>query len=55
VQLLADGKSKKEAAAALGVSTRTVESHRIHILRKMGFASFSKLIRLAIRNNLVEP
>ena len=55
VQLLAEGKSNKEAAAALGVSTRTVESHRNHIMRKMGFTSFSELIRFAVRNNLVEP
>ena len=31
VQLLASGKSNKEAAASIGVSTRTVESHRNHI------------------------
>lgn len=55
VQLLAEGKSNKEAAAALGVSTRTIESHRNHIMRKMGFTSFSELIRFAVRNNLVEP
>ncbi len=55
MQLLADGKSNKEAAAALGVSTRTIESHRNHIMRKMGFSSFSDLVRFAIRNNLVSP
>jgi DNA-binding NarL/FixJ family response regulator len=55
VQLLAQGKSNKEVAAALSVSTRTVESHRNHIMRKMSFASFSDLIRFAIRANLVNP
>ena len=55
VQLLAEGKSNKEVAAALGVSTRTVESHRNHIMRKMSFGSFSDLIRFAVRSNLVEP
>jgi DNA-binding NarL/FixJ family response regulator len=55
VQLLAEGKSNKEVAAALGVSTRTVESHRNHIMRKMSFTSFSDLIRFAVRNNLVAP
>jgi len=34
VQLLADGRSNKEVATELGVSTRTVESHRNHIMRK---------------------
>jgi DNA-binding NarL/FixJ family response regulator len=55
VQLLAEGKSNKEAAAALGVSTRTVESHRNHIMHKMNFESFSDLVRFAIRKSLVEP
>jgi DNA-binding NarL/FixJ family response regulator len=55
VQLLADGKSNKQVADALGVSTRTVESHRNHIMRKMSFTSFSDLIRFAVRTNLIEP
>ncbi len=55
VQYLADGKCNKEVAAALGVSTRTVESHRNHIMHKMDFGSFSELVRFAVRNNLVEP
>jgi len=55
VQLLAEGKSNKEVAAALNVSTRTIESHRNHIMTKMKFASFSELVRYAVRNNLVEP
>jgi DNA-binding NarL/FixJ family response regulator len=55
VQLLAEGKSNKEAAAALGVSTRTIESHRNHIMHKMNFESFSDLVRFAIRKSLVEP
>ena len=55
IQLLADGKSNKQAADELGVSTRTVESHRNHIMRKMNFTSFSDLIRFAVRANLVQP
>jgi len=55
VTLLAEGKSNKEAAAALNVSTRTVESHRHHIMHKMGFTNFSELVRFAIRSNLVAP
>jgi DNA-binding NarL/FixJ family response regulator len=55
VQLLAEGKSNKEVATALSVSTRTIESHRNHIMRKMNFGSFSDLVRFAIRVNLVNP
>lgn len=54
VQLLAEGKSNKAAADALDVSTRTVESHRNHIMHKMNFTSFSELVRFAVRHNLVE-
>jgi DNA-binding NarL/FixJ family response regulator len=55
LQALAEGNSNKRVASALNISTRTVESHRNHIMRKMGFASFSEMVRFAVRNNLVEP
>jgi DNA-binding NarL/FixJ family response regulator len=55
VQLLATGKISKEVAATVGISTRTVESHRNHIMKKMNFSSFSERMRFAIRNHLVEP
>jgi DNA-binding NarL/FixJ family response regulator len=55
LQLLAEGKGNKQVAPALKLSTRTVESHRNHIMRKMGFGSFSDLVRFAIRNSLIEP
>ena len=55
VTLLAKGKSNKEVASMLEVSTRTIESHRNHIMKKMEFSSFSDLVRFAVRNNLVEP
>jgi DNA-binding NarL/FixJ family response regulator len=54
VQLLCAGKSNKQVAGALGISTRTVESHRNHIMQKMSFSNFSDLIRFAIRNDLIE-
>lgn len=54
IQLLAAGRSNKEAAAELGVSPRTVESHRNRIMKRMEFKSFSELIRFAVREKLVE-
>lgn len=54
VRLLASGKSNKQVAGELKVSTRTVESHRHHIMKKMGFPSFSELVKFAVRNNLVD-
>ena len=55
IKLLAQGKSNKEAASSLNVSARTVESHRNHIMRKMNFASFSDMVRFAVRNKVVDP
>lgn len=54
IQLIAGGKSNKEAAAAMGVSPRTVESHRNRIMKRMDFKSFSDLVRFAVRERLVE-
>jgi DNA-binding NarL/FixJ family response regulator len=54
MQPLAEGKSNKEVADALGISLRTAETHRASILRKLGVASVASLVRYAIRNNIVE-
>jgi DNA-binding NarL/FixJ family response regulator len=55
IQLLSEGKSNKEVAVALDISTRTVETHRASIMHKLGIASLSDLVRYAIRNKIVEP
>src|SRR5436309_10927409 len=53
IQLLAEGKSNKEVAAVLNVSTRTIETHRANIMHKLGIHSLSGLVRYAIRNKIV--
>ena len=55
LQLLAEGKSNKEVARALGITVKTAETHRANVMRKMEFASLSDLVRYAIRNNIVGP
>ena len=55
VQLLAEGRSTKEAADQLGLSIKTVETHRANVMRKLGLQSFAELVRYAIRNNIIAP
>jgi len=54
VQLLAEGKSCKEVATILGISTKTAETHRSNLMRKLNCHSVAELVRYAIRNHLVE-
>jgi len=53
LQLLADGKTMKEAAAVMGISTRTAETHKYEIMRQLNLKSTAALIRYAIRIKLV--
>ncbi len=54
VQLLAEGKSSKEVAVALGISVKTAETHRANIMRKLEIHSVSELVRYAIKNQIIE-
>jgi DNA-binding NarL/FixJ family response regulator len=54
VQLLAEGKSNKAVAAALGISVKTTETHRANIMHKLNLQSLSDLVRYAIRNKIIE-
>jgi DNA-binding NarL/FixJ family response regulator len=54
VQLLAEGKSSKEVAVALGISVKTAETHRANIMRKLEMHSVSELVRYAVRNQMIE-
>lgn len=53
VQLVGEGKSNKEAASLLGISIKTVETHRAASMRKLRLDSFADLVRYAIRNKIV--
>ena len=55
VQLIAEGKSNKQVAEALGISIRTAETHRASVLRKLKLDSVASLVRYAIRNKIIEP
>lgn len=55
VQLLAEGRSNKEVARALGISVATAETHRSNVMRKIGASSVAELVRFAVRNKIIEP
>lgn len=55
VQLLAEGKSNKEIGGLLGITPKTAETHRTHVMAKLGVHSMSELVRYAIRNRMIEP
>jgi PAS domain S-box-containing protein len=52
--LIAAGKSTKEAAAQLGISYKTADSHRSRILEKLGVHETASMVRYAIRAGLIE-
>jgi DNA-binding NarL/FixJ family response regulator len=54
VQLIAEGKSSKEVASILGISTKTAETHRTNLMRKLDVHSVSEIVRYAIRNGIID-
>lgn len=54
VQLLAEGKTNKDAAGALGIRVRTVETHRANLSRKLNLSSIADVVRYAVRHNIIQ-
>jgi DNA-binding NarL/FixJ family response regulator len=55
VRYAAQGKSNVAIGALLGISARTVETHRIKAMQKLGLESLVALVHYAVRQKLVEP
>jgi DNA-binding NarL/FixJ family response regulator len=55
LQLIAEGRTMREAASILKVTRRTVAFHKYKIMREFGLRSNSDLLKLAIREHLVPP
>src|SRR5262245_45532261 len=55
VQRIAEGQTTKEIAAHLGLSVKTVESHRVNLMRKLDIHETATLVRYAIRRGLTTP
>jgi DNA-binding NarL/FixJ family response regulator len=54
LQLIAEGKANKQVAAELGISHKTVEKHREHLMRKLSIHDTAGLTRYAIAAGIVE-
>ena len=55
LQMVGEGKSTKDVARLLGISTKTAESHRARLMRKLDIHETASLVRYAIRHGLVQP
>ena len=52
LQVIAEGNTTKEMASALQVSVKTVETHRRHMMAKLGIYSIAKLTKYAINSGI---
>jgi len=55
LQLFAEGRSAKEVAHILHISTRTAENHKARIMKVLGAATTADLVQCAIRHGLIAP
>ena len=53
LQLIAEGRSNKEVANLLNISLTTVETHRAHVLQKLGIHTVAELILYAVRKGII--
>src|ERR1019366_5825191 len=54
LQLIAEGKSTKEAATALDISVKTAETYRTRIMEKLDIHKTASLVRYAVRRRMVQ-
>lgn len=54
LRLIARGRATKEIAFELGLSPKTVESHRAQIMERLGIRDIAGLVRYALRNGLID-
>jgi DNA-binding NarL/FixJ family response regulator len=54
VQLIAEGHTNRDAGAKLGVSLKTIETHRSSAMRKLGLHTTADLVRYAVKNRMID-
>jgi DNA-binding NarL/FixJ family response regulator len=54
IQLVAEGNSNKVIAKQLGISFKTVDTHRFNIMRKLDLSRASELVRYAVRHQIAQ-
>ena len=54
LQLIAEGKANKAIAAELGISAKTIEKHRAHLMKKLNIHDTAGLTRYAIGAGVIE-
>ncbi|MDP4282293.1 MAG: response regulator transcription factor [Bacteroidota bacterium] len=54
LRMSVEGYSNKEICNKLNISIRTVETHKNHIMKKLGLKSTVELVRFAIKNGMIE-
>jgi two-component system, NarL family, response regulator NreC len=55
LQLLAEGKSNKEAAAILNLSPYTIETHRTNLMQKLNLHNTAEIVLYAVRKAIIRP
>lgn len=52
LKMLADGHSVKQIGTKLNIATKTVDAHKLNLMRKLGIRHITQLVKYAIANGL---
>ena len=55
LQAIAEGRTNAEVAEALGVSVKTIETHRARIMDKLGVTTFADLVKISVQHGVTPP
>lgn len=55
MRLLAEGRTVREVASELSLSIKTIEAHKLNLMRKLDIHNRSSLVEYAVRAGLIQP